>query len=523
MIVPRRRLLKLAAAGIAMPYVRRSRAASFEMIQLGKTAFPGQPIGSVVLNPVGHAATPAFAASSWPGGTWPGAWPGGFQNGIGPWSGLANPCTMNQLATKLGGSISGTTGSPRIIAYLDIDGGGSTNPISDNGIDGGAAAHDVTFVGCRFQSAAVAASYNVECWKSISYNIAFYYCSMTPRRTAGPWISKTTSPAVFDVTQPGSWPSASVGLGLLDLGGGVSPNPGGGSGTYQTPYLSAALDCMALGSNAGTYMIVDHCDMWGSGFAISGTPVYPPALGGSPTPSTTPTQITDNWMHDNRFPGPPAWDGSFTYSGTAGASPTPSTAMVTGSNGHIYFCVVASSLGHDPTTGSTDWLQWQNSGDHGELLGFAQGTDQPPQNWTIQHNTMATLGNTNVFVWAITNWNYVNIKMINNYISGCNNVLDCGAQALGAANTGWLVRDNIFATDLFFAASTIDYATQPLQSQFNQSNGNNNVWRGNKLKAYPGDTWSNFNGHPASFYDGQYVLPGTISVGNNYSPTDWNL
>jgi hypothetical protein len=478
---------------LAAPALILARKAHAAFISAG-VAQPSPPFGhpfpGELGNPVGHAAEPT--------------WPGSFQNGIGTYAGLANPCTMAQLAAFFGGTIpSGSLGSPTQIKYIDIDGGGNTNPITTTGMDSGPALHDVSFIGCRFQSAAVVQGFNVECYKSGSSNIAFSYCSMVPRRTAGPYFSKVLSPAVFDVTQPGSWPSGSVGTGLYDLGGGVAPVAGGGAGTYQTPYLSAALASLGLGTTFGNYMVVDHCDMWGQAFGIEGTT------------STTPTTITDNWMHDNRFPGPPIWDSTFTYSGApfSGGSPTTASALVSGSNGHIYGCMVASSLNNNPVgDGGVHWQQWQNSGDHSEVLGFTQGSYQPPWNWTIKHNTMATLGNTLVFVWAITNFNYQNISMINNYMSGTNKVVDLGTLALGAPNTGWVFTDNIFATDLFFAGAVGDHATQPIQSQFTSTG---NLWRRNKLRIYPGDNWSDRRilGH-----DGQFVLPGN---GNVFRTTDW--
>ena len=39
-------------------------------------------------------------------------------------------------------------------------------------------------------------------------------------------------------------------------------------------------------------------------------------------------------------------------------------------------------------------------------------------NWTIRHNTIASLGNTEAFPWQSTVTTFQNIVMINNYLSG---------------------------------------------------------------------------------------------------------
>ena len=269
-----RRSLLAAPAVLLLP--RRSRA---EVISFGAnntnvigTPFPGQPG-----NPVGFALR-LRASTLEP-----------IQTALGQLSCAESPRQLTPLSP---GFVNGTPGNPTKIMFVDFDGGGYGNSISSDGLGGGGKAiHDITFIGCRFQSCSQATNYNVECFKSGSSNITFSYCSMTPRRTAGPFYSKVISPAVLDVTVPGAWPSASVGTGANDLGGGVSPITGGGAGAYQVPYLSSPETALAIGTAFGTYMIVDHCDLWGSGFAISGA--------GN---STTPHTITDNWMHDNRFP-----------------------------------------------------------------------------------------------------------------------------------------------------------------------------------------------------------------------------
>jgi hypothetical protein len=471
-MIRRRSLL----AAPALILARRADAAfiSFATHGLGTiTAFPGQPVGASVPNPVGFAAAPG--------------WPGSFQNGIGVWAGLPNPCSMSQLATFLGGSIpSGSPGTPREIKFLDIDGGGSSNSISADGAGHGAI-HDVSFIGCRFQAASIRSSYNVDCFTVGSNNIMFSYCSMTPRRTAGPFYSKVPSPAVFDIAVPGSWPSSSVGTGLQDQGGGVAPLAGGGAGTYQTPYLSGSAFSIAIGATTGTYLIVDHCDMWGNAYGVSGAAT-----------STTPVTVTDSWMHDNRFPTAPVWDPKFPYI----ADTTFLTgAYVVGSDGNNYLCAI-NNTGINPVGDVTGhWVSFSTN-DHSEVLGYSQGGGPPPANWTVRHNTMATLGNTGVFVWQTTTGHYQNISMVNNYLSGTGEVIDLGTLASGGANTGWVFTDNIFATDLRFVHTCIDHSVQPIRPQFTRTG---NVWRRNKLQLYPGSgaTYASI----LAPFDGQFAIP----------------
>jgi hypothetical protein len=483
-----RRSLLAAPAVLLLP--RRSGA---EVISSGAnntsvigTPFPGQPG-----NPVGFAAAPGFNTGANP-------------NGAGQ---LSAPISTAAYASSPG-FVNGTPGNPTKIMFVDFDGAGYSNSISSDGLGGGGKAiHDITFIGCRFQSCSQATNYNVECFKSGSSNITFSYCSMTPRRTAGPFYSKVISPAVLDVTVPGAWPSASVGTGANDLGGGVSPITGGGAGAYQVPYLSSPETALAIGTAFGTYMIVDHCDLWGSGFAISGA--------GN---STTPHTITDNWMHDNRFPIAPSWDQFFPY---VADTVNNTGAIVAGSNGQNYLCLI-SNTGVNPVGDKTGhWGDNANrsgffytTNDHSEGLGYAQGTLPAPANWTIRHNTIASLGNTEAFPWQSTVTTFQNIVMINNYLSGFNNVADFGTDAAGGPNTGWVVTDNIFATDLKFNNCMRDGTHQSTRSQFTSTG---NLWRRNKLRVYPGDTWSTST---IRRFDGQFVLP---MAGSHFGTTDWAL
>jgi hypothetical protein len=473
------------------PYIQRPGLRSLIVpVSPATPPWPGQ-IG----NPVGFAAAPGFNTNANP-------------NGAGN---LAALQTLNTYALAQPGNViaSGTPVNPTIVQFLDIVGPNSgTTPtyISADGTGSGAAIHDVKFVGCRFQNACVKTEFNVDCLARGSSNITFSYCSFVPLRSTSAYYSKVASPAVLTVSQPGSWPSASVGTGLADSGGGVSPLPGGGAGVYQTPYLSGSLTNLSIGATLGTFMLVDHCDFWGTGFSIkpAGT-------------STTTMTFTDNWMHDNRFPVAPTWDPAFTYI----ADTTFQTgAYVVGNDGNTYLCLINNS-GIQPAGDLTGHWTEAFTNDHSEVFGFAQGTIQPPWNLIVRHNTLATLGNTGVFVWQSTLSHYQNIAMINNYLSGTNDIIDAGTLATGAINTGWTFTDNVFATDLQFFACILDHSgSSPngtTQTQFTNSGAfaaANNLWRRNTLKVFPGDTWSGLNAS-----NGKFVLPEGGSI---FNTTDWS-
>jgi hypothetical protein len=494
----------ITAAGFRPAGLRR-----FSEAALG--TWPGQ-----AGNPVGFAAAPAVS-SVWAGGTRPGAWPGSFTGG-GPISTAAYASANPTIWT------SGTPGNPKIVAFVDFDTPGSNNSISNDGADHASLAnalHDVTFFGCRFQGSAFTGAFDVECWKNNSSNIAFIYCSFTPRRTAGPFYSKVLSPGVLDVAQPGSWPSGSVGTGITDFGGGISPiNGGTNGGLYQTPILSSAAFGLGIGSTAGTYMIVDHCDFWGNNFGISPSSIY---TSGTPSASTTPITISDCWIHDSRFPACPSWDPTFNY---IADTTFFLGAYVQGSDNNEYLALINSGPSSggavNPVGDVTGHWGFHDTNDHTNGISFAQGTDPAQYNWTIRHCTIASLGNTRALGWQSTNFNYQNNKMINNYLSGYNDSVDMGTIAVGSINTGWVFTDNIFATDLPFTNTVIDHSgSSPngvTQTQFSNTGafaGANNLWRRNILKIYPGDTWSGFNA-----FDGQFVMPNGAG-GSHFSTVDW--
>jgi hypothetical protein len=454
--------------------------------------FPGQPGGN---NLVGHTAAPA-ASSVWPGGTRPGAWPGSFTGG--------GPTSTASYAAGLGGGVipSGTPGNPTIVAFVDFASGSNPNSISTTGADSGPALHDVTFYGCRFSNASFRSSYCVECFKSGSSNIAFIYCSIVPSRVASVFYSKVVGPAVL--SNSGSWPAASVGTGLYSNSGIIAPVAGGGAGTYQTACLSGCQFALAIGTDFGTYLYVDHCDIWGHGFGISPQSATNPGTG---------LVITDNWIHDPRFPVPPDWDNTFNYvADTVNAF----GAYVRGSDNNKYLALLNSGPGSggavDPVGDGTGHWTFFDTNDHTNGICYAQGTSPGPQNVTIRHNTIAGIGNTEAIGWQSTSTNYVNDRMINNYLSGYSNTIDLGTDAAGSANTGWVFTDNIIATDIAFVNCTRQGTLQSYATQFTSTG---NLWRRNKFKVFSGDNWSTAGQLAA---DGQFVQPASGSV---FSTTDW--
>jgi hypothetical protein len=475
----------MAAVGIAAPYVKRSRAASFEMLQVGQAAsdFPGR--GN---NLVGFAHTPASAPTSFNGVTWPGAWPGAFRNAS---LGLnTNGCTIAELAAaniagiSSGGIITnGTAGNPTVIAFLDIIGppngpgiqarGSAHNQMSVDGTFSGPALNHITFVGCRFQGNDVTGT-NVDAINGAA-NLYWIYCSVTP-----PLLFSGISPNMFPPTTAppfaGSWPSASVGTGTIPDGGTQDPAP------YQSPYQNCATFAFSLAAyNSGEAFLIDHCDLWGMVVGVNignGAGVFP---AGSIT-------VTDTWIHDIRSPVPPSWTSAANYHvGDYVAYP----------GGLIYQCYLANT-NQDPLADATNvtntvgtwWICRSNTGgDHSNGIGFLVGSDFPQKNVTCNHCTIAALGD--VAAWSlqminIPNGEAINWSITNSYLSGFDRQLEF-VHTTDPGNMNLTVTDNILATDLAYHNF---FLINPVDAMFTQSNGHNNVWRRNKIQLYPGDTWT---------------------------------
>jgi hypothetical protein len=406
LLVPRRRLLKAAAIGIAMPYVRRvDAAAAFSGFMVaGTNAFPGQPG-----NPVGFAAAPG--------------WTGSFATG---------PITFAAYAALQPGGVisSGSAGSPHVISFVDFD-AGNTTTTSNITTTGGAGAGQlsyVKFVGCRFQSNADASTnwnVNLQASPLASDHITFSYCSFTPRTAIAPSIP---NPA---------WPSASAGTGINYASAG------------RTSYMIPQSNGYPFGVDNfwNIAFLMDHCDMWGWGNATNITP----GNGAN-------VVFSSCWIHDAREPG---------------------------SGG---------------------------SGDHTDGIGYL-GVGAAPSNVTVTGCTIASIGNTNgIALQTSASGSANNITVTGNYLSGFGVLIRMFNPPV-SANTNMTFTDNVIATDLYSPLGLV-YDEPSGGSNKTQFTSTSNLWRRNKLRVYPGDTWSGFS----SGQNGQYVWPDA-----SINASDWTL
>jgi hypothetical protein len=502
-MINRRSLL----AAPALILARKADAAftSFSVAQ--PSAFPGQPIGGVVPNPVGHAATPPMLGF--------GGWPGAFRNAS---LGLGNPTNLNAYSALTGGVIpSGTLSSPTIIAFIDfdctqLDDGYSlaSNLITSNGMYPGhgsppaAAIHDIVFLGCRFQGKAVENA-NVDCFTAGSKNIKFLYCSITPPASLHP-----------TPTNPGSWPSASVGTGTVV--GTIA------AATYSIPYQDSATFGISPGMFGGgpdNFIVIDHCDIWGCADGIN-------LAGGT----TGPLTITDNWVHDLRNPSPPMWDPGISY-------PPNITFVQRGSTNIYQTGSLTPNMGQDPfnetSTGPGYWvvppfgqIASTHGGDHSNGIGYISGNPDVPPDITIRHNTIASIGNVNALSMQVSTA-YNNWTVVNNYLSGFSEPARVlGVSGSTGTNTNITFTDNIIASDIWWASGRP--ISNDVSAIFTLSNGNNNLWRRNRMLFYPGSSATYAAGFIASSRGyativaanpSPYVLPSAAP--HQIGATDWTL
>ena len=139
-------------------------------------------------------------------------------------------------------------------------------------------------------------------------------------------------------------------------------------------------------------------------------------------------------------------------------------------------------------------------GYHIDGLGYVNG-GAGPSNVLIQHNTIASIGNTNGIAFQAATSGYGNIQMSDNYLSGFGYLV-----ALGTAGNQQLAgskfTNNVIGTDLQWIFGPIydDYTTV--------FGGNGNTWSGNTLRVLPGTTpagTSNFTF--ATAQSGYYLWP----------------
>jgi len=523
----------MAAVGIAMPYIRRARAGSFEMIQLGRQDFPGT--GN---NPVGFAAASGFP-------------------GFGTQVSIGTTLTLT----------SGSPGSPNVVQFKDITpkSGQACNVINGTG-NGGAASpvHDVKFFGCRFtgnaahlnsviQSSGVSTDACVDLLSTGSTNITFSYC------TFAPFVSLNPNP----IPAP-AWPSASVGQGIAY-----------GDTNYQNyliPYANAYRDCIALGTPPGSTTTLDHCDLWGAGDTVTCSSIGWQSLNQPISTSCGTTLIKDCWLHDNRNDFAPTWSASTTYH--------LDDVVTSPIDAHLYRCLVATITGgSDPSASAS----WGNPSTNDHTNGCMCPNSNSFANVTFDHCTISAIGNTNAIAWqhllnasnnfdatanyAINalvagldgfvyvalaasgpssggpkdptgnafpsiwvqngggnppNWfnQFQNIVIKNCHISGYASVVDMGANNSG--QSGMVFEDNIISNAVMYGARVVYTGVGtytgpyvPLSNLFNGANGNS--WRRNRYEVWPGSAaWD--AAHAAM--NGWFVWPdGDVSLNQT---TDWH-
>lgn len=152
--------------------------------------------------------------------------PGQSNNPVGFAAALGYP---GSLTVWPGGSLtSGTPGSPTIYSFYDFVGGLAIS----------SSFHDITFVGCRFQSNSVANNNT----QPQGARIIFLYCSLTPL------VSIVTAPP------NAAWPSAGAGAQTVTQD---STYMIGGNNGYQYAF-----------HHPDGPLTADHCDIWGFANAV---------------------------------------------------------------------------------------------------------------------------------------------------------------------------------------------------------------------------------------------------------------
>ena len=258
--------------------------------------------------PVGFAATPSSAPSSWGNGTWPGIYPGSLT----AWPGGTGNQTISGGTHATSGS--GTALDPWVFAFFDFNSGSGGVQVSTS---------HVRFVGCRFQSNDHN-NFNVQV-SSGSGDISWIYCSCTP--LAASWTSPPN----------GAWPSAGAGQ-QIDANNASYTNTGGFCVPADDGY-QYGINLSPTGSIGGT-IIVDHCDFWGFGNAA--VVLYT---------STSQVTITNNWIHD-------ASNCNVTPTGGSTNNHTDGVGYLNGGSGPTNVTVSGNTIA---SIGNTNAIAWQKS------------------------------------------------------------------------------------------------------------------------------------------------------------------
>jgi hypothetical protein len=137
---------------------------------------------------------------------------------------------------------------------------------------------------------------------------------------------------------------------------------------------------------------------------------------------------------------------------------------------------------------------------HTDGPGYLNG-GVPPQNVSIQGNTIASIGNTNGIAFQAATSAYQNIVVSGNYLSGFGYTSDMGLPGSTSGDTNMQFTNNVFGTDLPWVYGPI-YADQT--ALFGQAT---NKWSGNTLKVLAGTSPVSGSWQWTSAQDGQFVWP----------------
>lgn len=198
-------------------------------------------------------------------------------------------------------------------------------------------------------------------------------------------------------------------------------------GTNHAQSFEGPVSYASNGSQTGSAQIImDHCEWWGCGGGCQ--------FGGGNVDAAHPHTFTNNYAHDYADP----WS-------LAGAN-----------NYH-----------HDGIGPDSD-------GGHGYVL--------------IDHNTLATMGNTNAI--ALQGAGYHNIIVTNNYLSGWGLQLSIGASGHSVDDTNCIITDNITSGEII-NVNNANYggngACSPNYDHLMPGTAAGNTWRRNRWQVRAGD------------------------------------
>ena len=182
-----------------------------------------------------------------------------------------------------------------------------------------------------------------------------------------------------------------------------------------------------------------------------------------------------------------------------------------GNGGPLYYSTTATMVAdncwvHDAANPSPQSY-------HTDATGYLNGAT-PPNNVTVNHCTLTSLGNTNALAFQAATSAYNNITLTNNYVSGFG-YAGCFFQPGSGGATNCTITDNVFASDIAWVYGPIYGDPTSLMSVGTY----NNLWRRNTFKFYPGTapvSGSTFTYTSAD--NGKYLYPNsTMNATTDYA------